>query len=459
LLEGYIRLVRRVLPSPFSIAIALTVVSFFTVFVLNFSNSADIQLVETLDWWASGLWTPSLMVFAMQMMLMLVLGHALALSPVFDSLIARITARCHTTSQAAALVCLFAMIVGLFNWGLGLIFGAILARKMGESFSSRSLKLNYPLIGAAGYAALMIWHGGLSGSALIKVAETGNLHELMSGSLTAAELQMLPDSIGIDLTVFSTGNVLINLCVISILPIALFLIGKKPVSNSMLVEAQNPKIDVKIRDLIGAEKFDHSRIAILSVGLLTMSYCTFLMFFSGNPFLSFFNPNNINLLLLALCLVLHKNFLSFLSAVNSAIGGASGILIQFPLYFGIMGLFNESGLILTFSDFFVSISNTWTYPIFTYLSAGLVNIFVPSGGGQWVIQGPIIIKSALELGVPLEKSILALAYGDQITNMLQPFWALPLLGITGLNVRHILPYTLIMFLIGFFIYMIGLLLI
>ena len=212
MLEGYIRLVRRVLPSPFSIAIALTVLSFLAVFILNVSNTNDFQIVETLDWWASGLWTPSLMVFAMQMMLMLVLGHALALSPVFESKIAQITARCYTSSQAAAVVCFFALTVGLFNWGLGLIFGAILARKMGESFTSRSLKLNYPLIGAAGYAALMIWHGGLSGSSLIKVAEAGNLHDLMAGSLTSAELKLLPDSIGIDLTVFSFGNILINSC-------------------------------------------------------------------------------------------------------------------------------------------------------------------------------------------------------------------------------------------------------
>ena len=104
------------------------------------------------------------------------------------------------------------------------------------------------------------------------------------------------------------------------------------------------------------------------------------------------------------------------------------------------------------SDFFISISNEWTYPIFTFMSAGLVNIFVPSGGGQWAIQGPIIIQSSLELGVPLHKSIMALAYGDEITNMLQPFWALPLLGITKLRAKDILPYTLAIFLVGSIIF-------
>jgi short-chain fatty acids transporter len=106
----------------------------------------------------------------------------------------------------------------------------------------------------------------------------------------------------------------------------------------------------------------------------------------------------------------------------------------------------------------VSISNETTYPIFTFISAGIVNIFVPSGGGQWAIQGPIIVQAANELGVPLSKSIMALAYGDQLTNMLQPFWALPLLGITGLKAREILPYTLVLFVLGCTIFCAGLLL-
>ena len=117
-----------------------------------------------------------------------------------------------------------------------------------------------------------------------------------------------------------------------------------------------------------------------------------------------------------------------------------------------MGIMKGSGLVTDISNFFVVISNELSFPIYTFFSAGLVNIFVPSGGGQWAVQGPIIIKSALELGVSLPKSILALAYGDQLTNMLQPFWALPLLGITGLKAKQILPYTLILMMAGLIIY-------
>jgi len=154
---------------------------------------------------------------------------------------------------------------------------------------------------------------------------------------------------------------------------------------------------------------------------------------------------------------MHKNISNFLKAIDSAIVGASGILIQFPLYFGIMGVMNHSGMVNIMSNFFVSISNDITFPIFTFISAGIVNIFVPSGGGQWAVQGPIIIEAATELGVSIPKSVMALAYGDQLTNMLQPFWALPLLGITGLKAKEILPYTLILLLAGSIIFIGGLL--
>ncbi len=146
-----------------------------------------------------------------------------------------------------------------------------------------------------------------------------------------------------------------------------------------------------------------------------------------------------------------------MAAVDEAIGGAAGILIQFPLYFGIMGIMKGSGMVEAMSHFFISISNEVTFPIFTFISAGIVNVFVPSGGGQWAVQGPIIIQTANEMGIPLSKCIMALAYGDQLTNMLQPFWALPLLGITGLKAKEILPYTLYLMLMGFVIYMAALL--
>ena len=211
-----------------------------------------------------------------------------------------------------------------------------------------------------------------------------------------------------------------------------------------------------LEDIEGAEKLDYSKILGIAFGVILL-IAFFYQYWSNIVSLQI-TPNMLNFFMLGLAILLHKSFKNFLNALEEAIKGTSGILIQFPLYFGIMGIMKSTGMVVMISDFFVSIATETTLPIFTFFSAGLVNIFVPSGGGQWAIQGPIVVESALKLGVPLPKAIMALSYGDQITNMLQPFWALPLLGITKLKAREILPYTLILMLVGIAVYILGLLL-
>lgn len=455
MLEGYLKFVRRFLPSPFSIAIILSIITFVVVLFYASWSGQKVTGFEVLTWWKDGLFNPALIVFAFQMMMMLVLGHILALTPVANMLIQQLVKHCNTSAKSAAIVGFSALIVGLFNWGLGLIFGAILARKVGEHAKLKQIPLNYPLVAAAGYGALMIWHGGLSGSALIKIAEPGHLRSMITDASVT-----LPETIGLSETVFSSMNIFSSISILALVPLTLFFVGKHSMASipSLETASQRKGISSSFNSLIGAEKIDVSHWFLKMIGTILLAYLLFSMFTAYESTLDFFTPNNINILLLALCFLAHKNVLSFLSALDEAIIGSAGILVQFPLYFGIMSLMNESGFISEVSEFFVSISNETTFPLFTFLSAGLVNVFVPSGGGQWAIQGPILIKSAQALGLDLPKSILALAYGDQITNMLQPFWALPLLGITKLSARDILPYTLIMFAIGFLVYFTTLLL-
>ena len=448
--DKYAEWFRRLLPSPFTIAILLTLFIFLIAVVFGtLSGTAVERSISILDAWQTGLWNNGLMVFAMQMMLMLVLGHVLALSKPIDRFISFMTDRfCNSTFQAALTVSGLTIIVALFNWGLGLIFGAIFARKVGERAIEKGIPLNYSLIGAAGYSGLMVWHGGISGSSLIKISEPGHLASLMQGIATNEELAMLPEVIGFDSTVFSSMNLSVSVTLLIVLPLIMAFIGKRTRSETFSIPGVN-KEDLKDEELEGAEKLDHSKILCIGIGLLIIGWALYMALSHPNfETLRFITPNFINFFLLGLGLVLHQRFFNFLKGVEQAIAGAAGILIQFPLYFGIMGIMTHSGLIGEISEFFKEISNAKTYPIYTFFSAGLVNIFVPSGGGQWAVQGPIILKSAISMGIPFEKSIMALAYGDQLTNMLQPFWALPLLGITGLKAKSILPYTLILMLAG-----------
>jgi short-chain fatty acids transporter len=443
-IKHYINWFKKFLPSPFSIAVLITIVVFFMGLI-----SSDKSMVELIIDWQKGLWSSNLLAFAFQMMLMLVLGHALALTSFFDSIINQIILRLKTGTQAAFAVTLSTIIVALFNWGLGLIFGAIIARKVGENFTKRKLKLNYPLIGASGYVGLMVWHGGISGSALTKVAESGHIREITQNPI-------MPELISFGETVFSPMNFTAVILLIIVIPAFSSIISKYTTKETPNV-TKLEQTHTNQFEISGAEYIDYSKWLSKIIGMILMAIAIYIAIISKSK-LGFINPNYINFSLLGLNILLHKNIRHFLSGVDKAIHGSSGILIQFPLYFGILALMQTSGLIENISDFFIDISNKKTLPIYTFFSAGLVNMFVPSGGGQWALQGPIILRAALELDMSLSKIILALAYGDQITNMLQPFWALPLLSITGLKAKDILPYTLMLMVMGTVIFLLVLML-
>lgn len=447
---------KRYLPSPFAIAILLTLTAIILAFIFTEPSTEKNHLLTILSYWEQGIWNNGLLVFAYQMMLILVLGHVLVLSKPMSRLIMGLTKYATSTSSAVILVSVTTMFVAFFNWGLGLIFGAILARKVGEKALKENIKINYPLVGAAGYVGLMIWHGGISGSAPIKVAETGHLQELMQGISSKELLVQLPSSINFDATIFSWWNLLFFAILLIVIPFTLHKLAKSTEPAEYHLEEYDFNL-TKEDKLEGAEKLDYSKVLAIGFGVVLLA--TFIYQYWSNLLSLQITPNMLNFFMLGLAIILHGSFSNFLNALEEAIKGTTGILIQFPLYFGIMGIMKSTGMVVNISDFFSSIATSVTLPIYTFFSAGLVNIFVPSGGGQWAIQGPIVLESALKLGVPLPKAIMALAYGDQITNMLQPFWALPLLGITKLKAKEILPYTLILMLVGIAVYVIGLLII
>jgi short-chain fatty acids transporter len=156
----------------------------------------------------------------------------------------------------------------------------------------------------------------------------------------------------------------------------------------------------------------------------------------------------VNFIFMFVGILLHGTLRRYIDAVIEAVKGAGGIILQFPFYAGIMGMMvgaNADGVSLAgvISNGFVNMSTATTFPLFTFLSAGIVNFFVPSGGGQWAVQAPIMMPAGEALGVPAAKTAMAIAWGDAWTNMIQPFWALPALGIAGLGAKDIMGYCII----------------
>ncbi|TVR77491.1 MAG: short-chain fatty acid transporter [Chitinophagaceae bacterium] len=449
--DTFITLFRRFLPMPFSIAVVLSFLTFFLALLITTPDNGNTSyavsvlqyIPEVATYWETGFW--ELLAFTMQMMLVLVLGHVLALTPAVDKAIAFFLKYCKTTSLAAALVAFLTIIVTLFNWGLGLIFGAVFAKKVGEHARQNNIPLYYPVVGAAAYSGFMVWHGGLSGSAPLIVSDANHFLVDQMGVMSMSE------------TIFSGMNLFSSALLLLCIPAFYFLLGKRSIPKEFKVPESKTASDTKIHAAY-AEKIDFSYVFGRFFGLLFILFAFYKAFILPEQLsLDFLNFNFINFTLFGLCIFFHGNFFNFVKAAENSIKSSAGVMIQFPLYAGIMGIMKYSGLMIIFSEFFVSISNEYTFPIFTLFSAGIVNVFVPSGGGQWAVQGPIIIEAAGSLGIPLPKAIMALVYGDQLTNMIQPIWALPLLGITGLKVQEILPYTLMTMLIGTVIFILSLL--
>ena len=435
-----LNIIQRLLPSPFSIALILTFISMLLAFTLTPYTSFYQQSEHILLAWQKGFW--ELLDFAMQMMLMLILGYVLALSKPINRFIQILTKNIHSSGQAILLVAISSIIISLLNWGLGLIWGAIMVRKIGEEVSRKNIPIHYPLLGTAGYSGLMVWHGGLSGSAPLKVAEAHHF---------------LIDKIGvipISETLLSPMNLFVTIALIVILPLSLFFLNKNLKQKTIeLIPKPSLKTDTSLQKHF---QVDHSTVFLRAFSVLVMLSIAVVIIQQKSP--NIITINFINFTLLALALWFHKTVYYFLQAINTAIKDASGILIQFPIYAGIMGIMKYTDLSDIFTQTFVHLSTASTFPIYTFISAGIVNIFVPSGGGQWIVQGPIIVETAQQLSIPIHKAIMALAYGDELTNMVQPFWALPLLGITGLKAKDIFPYTLFLMLIGIIIFMTSLLL-
>jgi short-chain fatty acids transporter len=424
------------IPSPFAIAVLLTFLSIALAYFLSpgSDTGTSFNVYEVLLFWEKGFW--ELLSFSMQMCLILLLGHVLALTPLVRRLIDWCVIYCSDTARAAVIVSASAILMSFVNWGLGLVFGAIFVRKIGEYCQREKILVNYPLLGAAGYAGLMTWHGGLSGSAPLIVAQQGHFLEDQIGVLS------------IEQTIFSSMNIVTSALLLLLIPGFFFWYGKQHAPTFIpSLKIQNPEPDKMKKGSISV--LDYKKwpgILLGSIIILLCLYKPFTAEFLGR--LSFINLNYINFLLFGGCLILHGSLFRFVQAVETGISDIAGIVIQFPLYAGIMGVMKYSGLIVVFSNAFVSVSDAVTFPVFTFVSAGIVNAFVPSGGGQWAVQGPIIVEAAKSMNVNMGKAVMALAYGDQITNMLQPFWALPLLGITRLTAGQLLPHTLKLFGLG-----------
>ena len=424
--NGCVRVVNRWLPDAFLFAVILTIVVF-----LGAMLATGMGPVAMLNAWGNdkGFW--GLLSFSMQMALVLVFGNAMASAKPCKKALGAIANMAHNKKQAIVITTFVSTICCWLNWGFGLVAGALLAKEIAK----RVRDVDYPLLIASAYSGFVIWHAGFSGSIPL---------DLVAGKTFGEVTYQAP----ITETVFHPVNLAMVLVILFVMPFVNYAMHPDKdhaicVDPALLSDEAERTYKIETP----ADKMEHSKI--LWIILVVACWAYIVMYFAKNGFT--LGLNIVNFLFMTLGLTLHGNLRKYVDAISDAAGGAAGILLQFPFYAGIMGMMiatNAAGdsLASVISNFFVSISNQITLPMLSFLAAGIVNFFVPSGGGQWAVQGPIMMPAGRAQGISDGLTAMAVAWGDQWTNMIQPFWALPALGIAGLSARDVMGYLVVILL-------------
>ena len=422
----FVRLVERFYPDPLLFALGLTFVTFIMVFI--YTDASPMQAVVS---WGDGL--KVLMAFIGQLSFTLITSTALALTRPVVRLLQRLAGLPRSVFACYVLTTLVSALASLVSWALGLVVGGLMARHIQFQAQKKGLKLHYPLVVAAAYSGFVIWHMGYSGSAQLFVATSGHIFEKSIGVIPVTQ------------TLFAPYNIIgILICLVS-LPLLMALLHPRQeaptgfsdqvmdsVANELITKPAGPSKTM-------AERFEHMRWINLLTGVLLIAYLAWHFATKGLAL----DLNIVNWSFLALGLLLADSPIHYVRLVAEAGRNVGQIILQYPLYAGLMGLMSKSGLAKMIATGFAAISTKTTLAFWTFISAGLLNMFIPSGGGQWSIQGAVAIDAARSLDVPIDLLVNAVAYGDQWTNMIQPFWTIPILAIAGLSMRNMMGYTFI----------------
>lgn len=438
-----VRYVERLMPDPYLFAVILTLV----VVALIFAFVPGATAGGVVDNWYEGVWgTNNIFTFAMQMILILVSGYTLAEAPIIKRGLKWLASKPRNQVEGALLCFVVAAMAGLLNWGLGLVVGALLARQVG----ARLRGIHFGYLVAAGYMGYMVWTSGLSSSiALANTDKTSKLNVIYT--LTH---QLVP----LSQTIFQPYSYVPVLVLIGVIALAIWRMA--PSSTHDLDEDGDIDADATAA---AAKRSGPRSFAERLEDLWILNVLVFVagaVYFIRSGFA--LNIASMVMLFTILAALLHGTPIRFIRAFTSAAKTAGPLLLQYPLYGGIVGLLGYAPhagvrpLQAVIATAIVSGASSYTLPFFSYLASVVISMFVPSGGGHWAVQGPVAVSAATQLGqgspAYLGKISIAVANGEAVANMIQPFWLLPVLAIAKLNIRQVMGFTVVAFLLGFVVY-------
>jgi short-chain fatty acids transporter len=429
----FVRYAERYVPNPYLYAVILTFITVVAASVWTPSDSGKI-----IDSWYGGIW--NILAFALQMALVLTTGVTLADAPLVKRLLKKLAALPADQGGAATTVFLAAAIGSWLNWGFGLVVGALVAREIAK----RLRNVDFGFLIAAAYMGFMVWASGLSSSIALATATRGsalNILEKVTGNVA-----------GFSATIFTLYNMLPVLLLLILVPIALYFMGPeqaemKTVDPTVLI-SQDEVLELPRRERNFASVLEDSWIITVLLVLMGVFYEVHTIKTKGFEL----DINGFIFIVLMLGLIFHWRPIRYVRSFESSAKTVGPILLQFPLYGGIMGIMTGTGLAAAIAQSFVSFSSGHTLPFWSFISSNLISLFVPSGGGHWAVQGPFMIPAAVKLHADPAMTAMGTAMGEETANMIQPFWALPILAIARLGIKDIMGYCVIALIIGLVLY-------
>jgi short-chain fatty acids transporter len=413
---------------PDAFALALTAVAI--IFVASVAAGSSVP--QTAQWFGAGFW--DLVAFTMQMSMIIVTGYAVATAPPVYAVVRRMAAIPTNGRNAAAFVGLFSMLASLLSWSFSLIFSGLLAREVAR----RVRGADYRAIGAAAYLGVgSVWALGLSSSAALIMAAPASLPDSIrkiSGVIP------LSQTLGLWQSLLIAGTLIVvsmALCYFSA-PSDADARGMKDMGVSDAAPTQNVG-----RAETPGEWLEYSPVLTVIVSGAGFLYLIREVATSGPAVI--LELNHYVFLFLIVGLLLHWRPRSFVQAITAAVVPVGGVLIQYPLYAGIVRMMTESGIATALAHFFVAISSAQTYPVMVGIYSAFLGLFIPSAGGKWLIEAPYMLQAAKTLEVHLGWVVQTYNATEALANLIHPFWMLPLVGILGLKARDIVGYSMMQF--------------
>jgi short-chain fatty acids transporter len=425
-------LFERLMPDPFVLALALTALVVIAAAIFAPRNA----LPNILNSWYSGVF--NIFGFAFQMIMILVSGHALAHSTWVLRGLNRLVSFIHTPNQAIVLTFLTAAVASWLNWGFGLVVGAVLAREV-----ARHIRLDFAWLVAAAYSGWVVWASGPSGSIPLAQASHDN-------SLNVVEKitgQLLP----LSETIFTAFTIVPTLVMLVIVPVVIIL--ARPAANDEQIYSPPEESARAIAEqapgpLPFARRAERSPTG--SIFLVVAGVAYFVL--AAREGTIRFDANMVIFIFVILGVALHRTPIAYAAAVRDAAKQTGSMMLQYPIYGGIMGIMTGTGLAQVIALSTASIASAHTLPIIAFVTSLFITCIVPSGGGHWAVQGPFAIPAAVSLHASLAGTTMAVAFGEQVANMVQPFWALPVVAIAGIGVQRVLGFTTLTFFVGTLVY-------